>query len=183
MSCQPRIRYTVEARRDLRRCRQFLRRHSPGSVRFRMRELMEGVRTLREFPEMNRVRQAIPGSALPLRRHNVGQFVIAYVYLRPNESEPNGLISLRAFRHAGTEDALWMVREPTVGEISWTFLSTRERDPLGAYNPLATYGEITFSSDDPFRATPTSRSLTSQSFSAALSSCAADEGGVSLQSK
>jgi plasmid stabilization system protein ParE len=123
----PRIRYTVEARRDLARCRQFLRRHARGSVRHRMRELMEAVRTLREFPEMNRVRHVIPGSALPLRRHNAGQFVIAYVYFRPSESEPHGLISLRAFRHGGVEDALWTVRESTLEERPWTFLSTRQR--------------------------------------------------------
>ena len=129
MSCQPRISYTVEARRDLRRCRQFMRRYSPDGVRSRMRELMEALRILREFLEMNRVRQATSGSKLPLRRHNVGQFVIAYVYFRPDESEPSGLISLRAFRHAGMDDALWMVRESAVEGSSWTYLSTREHEP------------------------------------------------------
>jgi plasmid stabilization system protein ParE len=59
MTSLPRISYTSDARRDLRRCRQFLRRHAPASVRARMRELMEGVRTIREFPEIRRLGSSI----------------------------------------------------------------------------------------------------------------------------
>lgn len=87
---------------------------------------------------MNRVRQVIPGSSLPLRRRNVGQLVIAHVYFRPTDLEPSGLISLRAFRHAGMEDALWAVRESAIEERPWAFLSTRERDPWGTRGCLGT---------------------------------------------
>lgn len=152
MNSRPRLDYTVDARRDLQRCRKFLRRNSPGNVSRRLRELMNGVRAIQEFPEMNRVRLVEPDTALPIRRHNVGQFVIAYVYFKPDEVEPRGVISLRAFRHASMQDALWAVREGHAGdspEPGWTFLSTRPRSPFGGYCSISTYGEITFTPNDP----------------------------------
>jgi hypothetical protein len=86
-------------------------------------------------------------TGLPLRRCNVGQFAIVYVYYRSNTSEPKGLVSLRAFRHAAEEDVLWEVRECTLEDAltpAGAFLSTRVRPPSASCQPLTTYGEITF---------------------------------------
>jgi plasmid stabilization system protein ParE len=130
MHSQPKLRYTDVARRELQRCRQFLRRRSPNTVTRRMRELMNGVRALRDFPKLNRVRQVDPATGLEFRRYNVGQFVIAYVYFEPDESEPRGVVSLRGIRHASMHDALWEVRECTAGDADQprAFLSTRWSD-------------------------------------------------------
>lgn len=144
MRSLPELDYTADAHRDLQRYRRFLRRHSPTNVRRRMRELVDAIRMIREFPEMNRVRRALPDSGLQIRRYNAGQLVIAYVYLKPSESNPKGTVSLRGFRHAGMEDALWMVREASAEELAPSFLSTRSRNMCQGYEPLHVYGEITF---------------------------------------
>jgi plasmid stabilization system protein ParE len=121
MNRLPAVEYTKEARRDLDRCRQFLRRHSPANAWQRTREIVGAIRRIRENPEMNPVRRMDPDTGLHLRRCNVAQFVIVYVYFGPEPSKPRGLISLRAFRHAGEEDVFWEVRdsaswpEPTRG--------------------------------------------------------------------
>ena len=158
MKLLPALEYTLDARRDLRQCRQFLRRHSPGTVTRRLRELANGVRAVCEFPEMNRVREVLPGTGFELRRHNVGRFVIAYVYVRPDPAPPRGLVSLRGFRHAGMQDALWMVHdcsdERVARPLAWEFLSTRACEPRGPYQPLQTYGAITFTPDDPLTRQP-----------------------------
>jgi plasmid stabilization system protein ParE len=127
MHSRPKVEYTDVARREFRRCRQFLRRRSPNTVTRRIRELMNGVRTVRDFPKLNRVRHVDPTTGFQFRRYNVGQFVIAYVYFEPDESEPRGVVSLRGIRHATVHDALWEIRERALGEASEPrpFLSTR----------------------------------------------------------
>jgi plasmid stabilization system protein ParE len=107
----PRVEYTLEARRDFDRCRHFLRRHSPENAWRRTRDLVSAIRRIRQQPELRPVRAVAPDGALPLRRWNVGQFVIVYVYFKPDAAEPSGLVSLRAFRHAREEDVLWDVRD------------------------------------------------------------------------
>ncbi len=111
MKLPPRVSYTQEARRDFDRCRQFLRRHSPANTWRRTREFFTAVRRIVENPELNPVRKVDPNTGLHLRRCNVAQFVIVYVYFKPDAREPSGLVSLRAFRHASEEDVLWEVRE------------------------------------------------------------------------
>jgi plasmid stabilization system protein ParE len=151
MKSRPRLDYTAEARRELKQCRLFLRRYSPATVSRRIGDLMDGVRAILEFPEISRVRVTGPDTGQPVRRRNVGQFVIAYVYISPNESEPNGVVILRGFRHASMQDALWAVREQGASdsiEDEPTLLSTRPRQPFSGYQPLAIYGDISFTPDD-----------------------------------
>lgn len=94
---------------------------------------MDGVRVVREFPEMNRVRYIDDSTGFHFRRYNVGQFVIAYVYFKPDDSEPRGVVSLRGFRHASMRDALWGVRERTAADpaAGTGFLSTRPIEEAG----------------------------------------------------
>jgi plasmid stabilization system protein ParE len=147
MKRPPRLKYTKEARRDIERCRQFLRRHSPFDVLRRTRELVSAVRRILENPELHPVRKIDRDTGLHLRRCSVAQFVIVYVYFRPDALEPNGLVSVRAVRHASEEDTLWSVREQAVETAlvpEWRFLSTRARSACAPHRPLTTYGEITF---------------------------------------
>jgi plasmid stabilization system protein ParE len=60
MRSLPRLEYTDDAYRDFKRCRQFLRRQSPGNVSRRMRELMNAVRGVRANPEISPVRKVDP---------------------------------------------------------------------------------------------------------------------------
>jgi plasmid stabilization system protein ParE len=128
MQQPPRVRYTKEARRDFDRCRQFLRRYSPANVWRRTHEIVSAVRRIVENPEVTPVRKVDAVTGLHLRRCNVAQFVIVYVYFKPDALNPHGLVSLRAFRHASEEDALWEVRECESADSlirERPFLSTR----------------------------------------------------------
>jgi plasmid stabilization system protein ParE len=111
MNRLPRVDYTREARREFDLCRQLLRRHSPDQAWDRTREIVGAVRRIRANPEMHPVRTIDPLTGLALRRCNVAQFAIVYVYFGPSPTVPFGLVSLRAFRHARREDVLWRVRE------------------------------------------------------------------------
>ena len=147
----PRVRYTEEAGRDFDRCRHFLRRHSPENAWRRTRQLLSAVRRIRENPEINAVREISPKTGLLLRRCNVAQFVIVYVYFRPSALEPDGLVSLRAFRHASEEDVFWEVHEQAAADAlspRRPFLSTRVRPAWAPCQPLTTYGEITFTPNE-----------------------------------
>ena len=95
---------------DIKRCRQFLRRKAAGRAIDRIHEVICSVRGLRENPCMNPVRKTDPRNGLQFRRHNVDQFVVIYVYFRPSAEAPNGLISIRAIRHAREEDVFWGVK-------------------------------------------------------------------------
>ena len=143
----PTLDYTKDAHRDFKRCRQFLRRQSPRSASRRRREMMNAVRRVRANPEINPVRKVDPVTGLHLRRHNVAQFVIVYVYFKPDASEPNGVVSIRAVRHAGEEDVLWEIRECGTADATnpaRSFLSTRSRASSAGYRPLSIYGEVRF---------------------------------------
>jgi plasmid stabilization system protein ParE len=87
MNRLPRIKYTKEARRDFDQCRHFLRRHSPATAQRRIREIIRAIRRIRENPEMRPVRQVSTETGLPLRRCNVAQFVIVYVYFQPSSAK------------------------------------------------------------------------------------------------
>jgi plasmid stabilization system protein ParE len=113
MNLPPRVSYTKEARRDFDRCRDFLRRDPRANIRSRTRDFFNAVRRIAENPEINPVRKIDRGTGLQLRRCNVAQFVIVYVYFKSTAQEPYGLVSLRAFRHASNEDVLWGVCENT----------------------------------------------------------------------
>jgi len=97
--------------RDIKRCRQFLRRKTAGRAIDRIHEVMRSVRWLRENPCINPVRKIDPRSGLQFRRHNVDQFVLVYVYFSPTEKSPGGIVSIRAIRHAREEDVFWGVRD------------------------------------------------------------------------
>jgi plasmid stabilization system protein ParE len=136
-----RISYTKDARRDLDHCRQFLRHHSRSSTRRRTREFFDAIRRIAENPELSPVRTIDSDTGLHLRRCNVAQFVIVYVYFPPSAREPAGLVSLRAFRHGRTENVLWRVRENTSEYVDITFTLTAGR-------PMST--KATLAQDDSF---------------------------------
>ena len=112
------VEYTADARHDMKRCRQFLRRRSPGNVTRRIRGVMSAIRTVSATPKINPVRKVAPETGLHLRRHNIAQFAIVYAYFEPGASEPRGLLSIRAIRHAGEDDVFWGVREAGVEDAS-----------------------------------------------------------------
>lgn len=106
--------------RDLWRCRLFVKQHASGRPLDRIREVKRAIRLVRATPELNPVRRTEPVSGLQMRRHNVDQFVIIYVYFRPCESMPNGMVSIRAIRHAREEDVFWGVHDSAAAEdASW----------------------------------------------------------------
>jgi hypothetical protein len=76
----------------------------------RVREIMNAVRFLREHPALHPI-AGISRIGLPLRRRNAGQFVVVYSYFEPSPSEPRGLVSVRAIRHATEQDVLLGIEE------------------------------------------------------------------------
>jgi plasmid stabilization system protein ParE len=111
MMKKAKLRWTRRVNRDITRCRQFLRRTTAGRPIDRIHEVLRSVRWLRENPCINPVRRINARNGLPFRRHNVGQFVIVYVYFSPTPQLPDGMISIRAIRHAREEDVFWGVKD------------------------------------------------------------------------
>lgn len=107
----PRLQLTPRATSDIDRCRQYLRRRQSSRLVNYIHDVISGMRVLRERPGINPVRSRHPVSGLELRRHNVDQFVIIYAYLKPTDSDPRGLVSIRAIRHAREEDVFWGVND------------------------------------------------------------------------
>ena len=140
MKALPEITAMPRVRRDIARCREFLRHRKNARPLQRIREVFQAIRLLRKFPEMNPVRRIDPETGLSFRRHNAGQFAVVYVYFRPSVELPNGLVYLRAIFHASEEHGHLRVRDcdAEIAEAAWSPLSTRDGPQLPLQ--LATQG-------------------------------------------
>src|SRR5262245_15038992 len=112
-----RIEYTPRAREDLRQARHFLRRHA-GHPRARMREILQALRSIRDFPKLRPV-EGLSLMGLELRCRRAGKFVIVYSYFEPAVSDPGGFVSVRAIRHVAEEDVRFGVEEHREGSDGW----------------------------------------------------------------
>lgn len=111
MKRQAEIRLTLAARRDIDRCREFLRSQPTSRPIARIREAFRAIRHLRRFPEAYPIRRNDPATGLAFRRYNAGQFAIIYVYWKPSPEYPGGLVNIRGVRHSSELDLILRVRE------------------------------------------------------------------------
>ncbi len=102
---------TARARRDIEGCVNFVGRFPGGKPEKRRREIHAAFHRLCEFPEQHPVEVRRRKSGLHLRRHHVAQFTIVYAYLRPMDTRPWGVVTIRAIRHRRVKDAFFGVRE------------------------------------------------------------------------
>ena len=106
-----RVVFTDRARRDIERCRHFLRRQPGSRLMERTRDVTNAVRFIKAHPKLHPV-ERLSLIGLELRRRKAGKFVLVYSYFEPSPSEPDGLVSVRAVRHEREEDVYFGVREP-----------------------------------------------------------------------
>ena len=111
MKSLPKLHWMPRVRSDLSRLYLFVARQRWGNPDERLREIIRGMRVLRENPLRNSVRSRRPRAGLEYRRHNVAQFAIVYVYLKPCDALPHGMVSIRAIQHSQMDNVLWQVRE------------------------------------------------------------------------
>ncbi len=100
--------------RDIENCLAFIARQPWGKAQDRRLDIKRGIRAVLRAPLANAVKVCRPQSGIRLRRHRVAQFVIIYAYLTPDDSFPNGAVSIRAIRHQRVKDVFLGVKEPAV---------------------------------------------------------------------
>jgi hypothetical protein len=80
-----------------------------------MRDIATAMRFIQENPLLYPV-IGISLLGLELRRRQAGQLVILYSYFEPSPTDRDGVVSIRAIRHANEEDVLFGVNEPRVDD-------------------------------------------------------------------
>jgi hypothetical protein len=78
-----------------------------------MRDIANAMRFIQENPLLYPV-IGISLLGLELRRRQAGQLVILYSYFEPSPMDRDGVVSIRAIRHANEEDVLFGVNETRV---------------------------------------------------------------------
>jgi hypothetical protein len=71
---------------------------------------MNAIRFIQDHPLIYPIASISPGG-LELRRRSISQFVILYTYFEPKPDSPDGIVSIRAIRHAAEEDVFFGVSE------------------------------------------------------------------------
>jgi plasmid stabilization system protein ParE len=119
------LQYTDRARRDMRRMRHFLRRHCEDQLMTRVREILNAVRYAQQYPKLRPV-EGLSLKGFELRHRRAGKFVVVYSYFEPSTSCPDGVVSVRAIRHAAEEDVMFGVEERSAwrqgGRLSFLML-------------------------------------------------------------
>jgi len=119
----PRVAWRRDARRSFKRLMDFLNGNPFANASLRKRQIEDAIELLRHAPLRCEVVAVKDG--LTFRRLTVlGRFFVYYVYTPPRGMTSGGTLSIRAVKHAGSENPFLGVREGT-GQPP-AMLSTRD---------------------------------------------------------
>jgi len=103
-------------KRDIENLMTQLLKYPRGNPRARIHEIFAAMYDITNAPEQTAIGFRRHHTGLELRRWNVRQFVIIYSYDSPSDTEPSGLVWIRAVRHSRVRNVFGWVRErPTQG--------------------------------------------------------------------
>ena len=128
----PRLIWRRTGTRSLNSLMSFLAANGLGSPRARRRQIEEAVQALRHSP----LRCPVEGvkDGLEFRKLVVdSRYLVYYVYIAPRGMSSGGTISIRAVKHAASENSFLDVRESLVGDHPLGMMSTRD-----TLEPIAT---------------------------------------------
>jgi plasmid stabilization system protein ParE len=121
----PRVTWRRTAKRSLRALLDFVGTHPFGDARVRERRIEEAIELLRYTPLRGEV--VVVRDGLTFRRLTVvGRFLVYYIYTPPRGATYCGTISIRAVKHAASQNPFLGVREASTGHQPLAVLSIRD---------------------------------------------------------
>lgn len=121
----PRVTWRRAATRSFRALLDFVGSNVHGDVRLRERQIKEAIELLRHAPlrcEVAGVREGLTFRRLAV----VGRYLIYYIYTPPRGMASGGTISIRALKHAASQNPFLDVREVMACEQPLGTLSTHD---------------------------------------------------------
>jgi plasmid stabilization system protein ParE len=99
------------AKQDLRALLKFIGRQPLGRPADRHHDIEACIQEICERPTVSKVYVRRRDTCIELRRRDIRQFAIVYVYFPPDAVNPHGLVSIRAIRHRRIRNVFTGVRE------------------------------------------------------------------------
>jgi hypothetical protein len=103
-------------RRDIRECLRFIGRQPWSKPDNRKLDIWRGIERVHACPEAGREEYWNADPGIWLRRYKAAQFVIVYAYLSSSDPSLPGVVSIRAVRHARSENVFSGVKEPIAAD-------------------------------------------------------------------